>query len=48
MVGFPFLIVRDTFSLHTLSKILIFIRHKQGFFKFPSTERAKREISDRL
>ena len=35
MVTFPFLIVCNTFSLHMLLKILIFIRHKDGFFKFP-------------
>ena len=35
MVIFLFLIVHNTFSLHILSKILIFIQHKQGFLKFP-------------
>ena len=36
MVTFPFLIVRNTFSLHIMSKFLFFIRYKQGFFKFPA------------
>ena len=35
IVTIPLLIVRNTFSLHILSKILIFIRHRQAFFKFP-------------
>ena len=42
-----FLIVHNTFSLHILSKFIVFIRHKQGFLKFPP-ERTIREISDRL
>ena len=33
MATFPFLIVRNTFSIHILSNILIFIRHKSGFSK---------------
>ena len=36
VVNFPFVIVRDTFSVYVLSKILILIRHKKGFFRFPS------------
>ena len=35
MVTFSFLIVRDTFSLHMLLKILIFVGRKQGFFNHP-------------
>ena len=35
MVSFPFPIVRNTCSFHILSKLLIFIRHKQGYFNSP-------------
>ena len=34
MVTFPFLIVRNTLCLYILSRVFIFIRHEQGFFKF--------------
>ena len=47
MVTFPFLI-RNTLALHTLSKLKILIRHKQGFLKISAPERAIREISDSL
>ena len=47
MVTFPNIVVRNTFSFHILTKLLIFIRRKQGLFKF-LPERTIREISNCL